>query len=101
MAEAREELYGAVLKILEEAWQDRYEEPFPSVGESDNLFDAGLVDSFIMIELLSYLETEFSVEVDLADFDPSELFTLSGIYDFYLKVVADADASGHVMEGTR
>lgn len=101
MVETKDELFGAVLQILEEAWQDRYDEPFPSIDESENLFDRGLVDSFIMIELLSYLENEFGVEVDLANFDPSQLFTLSGIYDFYLNIVASEDPSDQVKDGAR
>ena len=44
-----------------------------------NLFDAGIVDSFKMVQLVLYLESQLDVTIDLFVVDPASFFTVSGL----------------------
>ena len=51
-----------------------------SAIENDTpLFTSGLIDSFSLIEMLSFLESEMDVKVDIADLSIDELDTIDGI----------------------
>jgi len=44
-----------------------------------NLVEEGYLDSLNFINLIAALESEFSIELDLADMDPDEFTRLSGL----------------------
>lgn len=51
----------------------------PEIGEDDNLFDAGVVDSLTMVELVAYIESISGGEpIDFLAIDPDLFFTLRG-----------------------
>ncbi len=50
-----------------------------SLGPDDGLLSSGLLDSLAIVKLLSYLEDEFDVEIDDADFDPENFETIKSI----------------------
>ena len=50
-----------------------------NLGAHDGLLTSGLLDSLAIVKLLSYLEEEFHVEIDDADFDPENFETISTI----------------------
>lgn len=52
-----------------------------SIGEHDNLFDIGLVNSFSLVKLLIQVEEVLGVEVDVTRHDPETFFSLAGMYD--------------------
>lgn len=43
------------------------------------LFTSGVVDSFALFELLSFLESEFNCKIDIADLNINDLDTIDGI----------------------
>lgn len=49
------------------------------IKDDSPLFTSGVVDSFALFELLSYLETEFNCKIDIADLNINDLDTISGI----------------------
>ena len=50
-----------------------------NLAPDDGLLSSGLLDSLAIVKLLSYLEEEFDVEIDDADFDPENFETISSI----------------------
>jgi acyl carrier protein len=46
-----------------------------------NLVDDGYLDSLDFINLIGAIEIEFSVEIDLGDYDPEVFTTLSGLVE--------------------
>lgn len=50
-----------------------------NIGESDNLFKAGVLDSFGLVQLISFLEAEFHIEITPEDMASPKLSTLAGI----------------------
>ena len=57
------------------------------LSPSDSLLEKGVLDSLAIVKLLSYLEEEFDVEIDDADFDPENFETIDSI----AKLVAEAN----------
>jgi 4-aminobutyrate aminotransferase-like enzyme len=51
------------------------------IGEHDNLFDTGLVNSFSLVKLLIVVEEMLGVQVDVTRHDPETFFSLAGMYD--------------------
>lgn len=56
------------------------------LGPDDSLLERGILDSLAIVKLLSFLEEEFDVEIDDADFDPDNFETINSI----AKLVAEA-----------
>ncbi|HSH01834.1 MAG TPA: acyl carrier protein [Anaerolineae bacterium] len=54
-------------------------EPLPVNIETDNYFDAGLIDSFAVIELIEAIEQEFDIEFDEDDFQDRRFVTMAGL----------------------
>ena len=49
------------------------------INDDSPLFTSGIVDSFALFELLSYLESEFKCKIDIADLNIDDVDTISGI----------------------
>ena len=65
----------------------------PRFGDEVNLFDAGYVDSVGIVELLSFLQEEFGVEIPERELMSDEFATTSGIASIVSRLSA-VDASG-------
>jgi len=52
---------------------------FAAVGDDTNLFDAGLLDSLAVVEIIQHLEREYGVRIRDGGFDPRELGTFAGM----------------------
>jgi acyl carrier protein len=52
------------------------------VGENDSLLDRGIIDSTGAMELVSFLETEFGIEVSDRDLVPENLDSVAAITAF-------------------
>ena len=50
-----------------------------SIKDDDLLFTSGLIDSFALIELLSFLESEFSCKIDIAQLSLDDLDTIEAL----------------------
>jgi acyl carrier protein len=57
------------------------ENPFP-LRENDSLLAVGLIDSFGILEFVSFLEKAFGVECEPEDMTRSNFESLSAIYRF-------------------
>lgn len=50
-----------------------------AIGDDEALFTSGLIDSFALIELLSFLESELNYKIDLAELSIDELDTINAL----------------------
>ena len=58
----------------------------PDVGqgaldEHENLIDAGLIDSLAVLQIVSFLESEFGIDFAATGVDPGRLYTVRSILD--------------------
>jgi acyl carrier protein len=63
------------------------------IGETDSLLDSGIIDSTGAMELVSFLETEFAVEVSDRDLIPENLDSIAAIASFVTRKLAEANPS--------
>jgi acyl carrier protein len=63
------------------------------IGETDSLLDRGIIDSTGAMELVSFLETEFAVEVSDRDLIPENLDSIAAIASFVTRKLAEANPS--------
>jgi acyl carrier protein len=78
----RDAFYKAMSEFIAELAEKRTGEPVTIViGEDDNLFDLGLVDSFTIIQMIVYLEDLSGVSIDLSEHDLESFYTIHGICD--------------------
>ena len=59
----------------------RPDKPISSLQEGDNLVAAGLIDSLAVLEIIMFLETEFSVDFSESGVDPTRLMSVPSILD--------------------
>jgi acyl carrier protein len=59
------------------------------IGESDSLLDRGIIDSTGAMELVSFLETEFSIEVSDRDLVPENLDSVAAITAFVTRKLGE------------
>jgi acyl carrier protein len=52
------------------------------IGADENLFDAGLIDSFGLTDLVALLEAEYGFKVPDEDLNPRKFSTLEKIDDY-------------------
>ncbi len=52
-----------------------------SIGEHDDLVDSGLLDSLALLEIITFLETEFSMDFSDTGIDSDQLSTIANILD--------------------
>lgn len=58
------------------------------VGENTPLFSTGIVDSFAVISLMTYLETEGGIRIDPDDVNLENMDSIGRILDFVARVKA-------------
>ena len=80
----RETFYQSIKEFLRTQSPDKEIDP---IGEHDNLFDAGLLDSFNMIYLILFIEELSQKEIQLERYSPHHFHTIQRIFD---EVVATA-----------
>ena len=51
------------------------------IDQSENLVQAGLIDSLALLEIVSFLETEFGVDFSDTGIDPGRLTTIPSLLD--------------------
>jgi acyl carrier protein len=59
-----------------------FREDATAIRDGDSLLDAGLIDSTGVLELISFLETEFGLAVSEADITPDNLDSIERIDSF-------------------
>lgn len=73
-----QDVAGRVRQQLTRNFPDRAEE-IAALGAGDSLFERGLLDSLSFLELVQFLESEFSITVPPRDYAPSRLDSLERI----------------------
>lgn len=51
------------------------------VGEGDGLVTSGLIDSLALLEIITFLETEFGIDFSATGVDPDQLASIADILD--------------------
>jgi acyl carrier protein len=58
---------------------------FTHLDEDDNLFESGIVNSLFAIQLMTFIERTFSIEVEMDDMDIENFKSLNATTAFVLK----------------
>jgi methoxymalonate biosynthesis acyl carrier protein len=58
---------------------------FPDLADDDDLFESGLVNSLFAIQLMTFIEKTFGVEVEADDLDIRNFRSLNAATSFVLK----------------
>lgn len=53
-----------------------------NLDDQTSLLEGGIIDSLGILDLVSYLETEFSIQIDDEDFDPNNFQNVDQIAKF-------------------
>jgi len=70
-----------------------YTRPGFSVGDDDSLLGNGIIDSMGVIEVITFIQTEFSITVDDDDITEENLGTLSAIAKYVVGKHAQSKAA--------
>lgn len=52
-----------------------------ALGDSENLVDGGVIDSLAVLQIVTFLESEFGINFAATGVDPNRLYTVSSILD--------------------
>ena len=52
-----------------------------AVNERDSLIESGLIDSLALLEIITFLETEFGIDFSVTGVDPEQLASIAEILD--------------------
>lgn len=76
-----------LIPIIKDELSVKFKIPFGSNGMADttNLIEAGMIDSFGIVELIGYLESRFDVMLHDEDLMSSELMSVSGMANLVVK----------------
>lgn len=80
-ADRLDELRQRIMLLLKD-WAVRNDSPLPDFDDSDDLFELGVVDSMLMVEIVAAVEEATGSIVDFVEVDPEVFYTLSGIMTF-------------------
>jgi acyl carrier protein len=59
----------------------RPEIPLEAIDERDGLVSSGLIDSLALLEIITFLETEFGMDFSDTGVDPDQLGSIANILD--------------------
>ena len=64
----------------------------PELGDEDDLFDSGLVNSLFAVQLTTFIEKHFGLDITADDLDINNFRSLSAATDFVVKKRAETPA---------
>ncbi|MEW6607150.1 MAG: acyl carrier protein [bacterium] len=73
------EIEGAIRKFIED---DLLEDSMTELSNNDSLLEKGIIDSFNMVKLLTFIESTFSVKIDDEELMPENFDSISAIANF-------------------
>jgi acyl carrier protein len=79
MSNAREEHRQNLLHFLRTIQKAGV--PVESLGERDRLVALGLIDSLAILQIVSYLETNYNIDFSIRGVDPEQLGSIGNILD--------------------
>ncbi len=56
--------------------------PVESLADDDRLVASGLIDSFAILQIVTYLETTYGMDFSIRGVSPEELGSIGNILDF-------------------
>lgn len=59
-----------------------YEEHVAAIAPDTHLFDLGIIDSFLAVQIVGYLEEVCGGGIDFDTVDPLELYSVERMYEF-------------------
>ncbi len=65
----------------------------PDLSDDDNLFESGIVNSLFAVELMTFLEKNFAVEVTPDDLDIANFQSIEACADFVTRKKAQPSAA--------
>lgn len=71
-----------IQQALKQFISDQFNVELPST--SADLIEAGILDSFMLIEVVMYMETEFSVTIELDDLEMDNFVTVESMARFVM-----------------
>lgn len=74
-----DEILGVIRKFVEARHG-----PVSQLTSATDLIDAGMIDSFGFIELVSVLEETFQVQLDFADLEPEQFTRMGSLVELIL-----------------
>ena len=57
----------------------------PDLGDDDNLFESGIVNSLFAVQLMTFVEKTFGIEVEADDLDIENFKSLNATTDFVVR----------------
>jgi len=57
----------------------------PDLGDDDNLFESGIVNSLFAVQLMTFVEKTFGIEVESHDLDIENFKSLNATTDFVVR----------------
>ncbi len=64
----------------------------PDLADDDNLFESGIVNSLFAVELMTFLEKSFAVEVGPDDLEIANFQSIEAAADFVVRKTAQPSA---------
>ena len=53
--------------------------PIEQISDDESLVDAGLIDSLATLEIVTYLETIYGLDLAARGIDPADIVTINGV----------------------
>ncbi|HED10485.1 MAG TPA: acyl carrier protein [Caldithrix abyssi] len=69
-------------KIIEFLYDDSLKDEFNDLDHDDSLLELGIIDSVKMMEMISFLEENFGIEVDDEELMPENFDSINAIVAF-------------------
>jgi acyl carrier protein len=63
-------------------YDENFKEDFKTLDENESLLEKGIIDSVKMLELISFLEEKYRIEVDEDDLYPENFDTMAAIENY-------------------
>jgi acyl carrier protein len=57
----------------------------PALGDDDNLFESGIVNSLFAVQLMTFVEKTFGIEVEAEDLDIENFKSLNATTSFVMR----------------
>jgi len=76
-----------VTKLVKESIKDFILDSIniPDLDDDDNLFESGIVNSLFAVQLITYLEKSFSIEVTMEDLDIENFQSINSTSSFVVQ----------------